>query len=157
MEKPENFFTQSTDYTLVILESPYSGDIQANMDYLDCCMHDCKMRGEGALATHLLYTKTPFYGHAADSPPDGMTAGRVWCCKLGTEGWRKIASKAVFYMDRGMSRGMQDALTYYRSIDFPVEFRKFNLTNQDLEYHYKVEKVPPPLADIIANPFPNMG
>jgi len=151
MENPKNFFTDQESYQLVIVESPYSGDIQANLDYLDCCIHDCKKRGEGGLATHLLYTKTPFYGHVADSPPDGMTAGRIWCCKLGTQGWRQIASKAVFYLDRGMSQGMMDALEYYQSIQFPVEFRKFNLTVEELEDYFRVKKISPPLAKTISD------
>ena len=146
LEIPENFFTNSADFELVIIESPYSGDLEGNLDYLDCAMLDCKQRGEGGIASHLLYTKTPFYGHVHDGIPDGFSAGRIWCMNLVIKGWSKIASKAVFYVDRGMSSGMKLALEYYEENNIPVVFRRFNLSLEQMKHQIVIEKKPLPLA-----------
>ena len=45
---------------LVILESPYSGDVEANLEYARSCLHDCLERGEAPIASHLL-TRAPTY------------------------------------------------------------------------------------------------
>ena len=42
---------------LVLLESPYAGDIEANLSYARACMRDCFERGEAPFASHLLYTQ----------------------------------------------------------------------------------------------------
>ena len=41
----------------VILESPYSGDINRNIQYARMCVRDSLMRGEAPIASHLLYTQ----------------------------------------------------------------------------------------------------
>ncbi len=42
---------------LVILESPFAGDVEKNLEYARKCMRDCFMRGEFPFASHLLYTQ----------------------------------------------------------------------------------------------------
>jgi hypothetical protein len=42
---------------LVILESPYAGDVAANTAYARACVRDSLSRGEAPLASHLLYTQ----------------------------------------------------------------------------------------------------
>ena len=42
---------------LVILESPYAGEVEKNLDYARKCMKDCFLRGEYPFASHLLYTQ----------------------------------------------------------------------------------------------------
>ena len=42
---------------LVIVESPYAGDIEANVAYARACLGDCLSRGEAPFACHLLYTQ----------------------------------------------------------------------------------------------------
>jgi len=38
---------------LVVIESPYAGDIEANVKYARECMSDCLKRGEAPIASHL--------------------------------------------------------------------------------------------------------
>lgn len=42
---------------LVIVESPYSGDIERNLCYARAALKDCFDRGEYPFASHLLYTQ----------------------------------------------------------------------------------------------------
>lgn len=42
---------------LVLLESPYAGDTERNVDYGRRCLRDSIMRGEAPMASHLLYTQ----------------------------------------------------------------------------------------------------
>ncbi|MFH1358598.1 MAG: hypothetical protein ABIH37_01790, partial [archaeon] len=42
---------------LVILESPFNGDVKKNIKYAKLCMKDCFKRGEYPFASHLLYTQ----------------------------------------------------------------------------------------------------
>lgn len=41
----------------VVVESPFAGDIQKNIEYARKCMADCLKRGEAPFASHLLYTQ----------------------------------------------------------------------------------------------------
>jgi hypothetical protein len=64
---------------LVILESPYAGDVETNTTYARACVRDSLSRGEAPLASHLLYTQP---GILRDDVPDerqrGMDAGLAW-------------------------------------------------------------------------------
>lgn len=86
----------------VIVESPYAGDVEANVEYARACLWDCLQRGEAPYASHLLYTQV---GVLNDEDPDermrGMKAG--WA-------WRAAADAVVVYMDRGVSSGMLSAI-----------------------------------------------
>ena len=42
---------------LVIVESPYAGDVEENVRYARACLADCLARGEAPFASHLLYTQ----------------------------------------------------------------------------------------------------
>lgn len=100
---------------LVIVESPYAGDIEANVAYARAAMRDSLQRGEHPVASHLLYTQP---GILDDSIPEerqrGIDAGLAW---------RKVADKAVFYVDRGWSSGMLAAEAVYKAENFPFEVR----------------------------------
>jgi len=41
----------------VVLESPFAGDIQKNLQYARKCMADCLKHCEASFASHLLYTQ----------------------------------------------------------------------------------------------------
>lgn len=86
---------------LVIIESPYAGDVERNVAYARACMADSLSRGEAPIASHLLYTQP---GILDDSKPDeralGIAAGLAW---------KRVADDHVFYLDLGWSRGMRDA------------------------------------------------
>ncbi len=100
---------------LVIIESPYAGDIEANVAYARAAMRDSLRRGEYPIASHLLYTQP---GILRDEIPEeralGIAAGLAW---------RTVAEKAVFYVDRGWSSGMLAAEEIYKRDGFPYEIR----------------------------------
>lgn len=87
---------------LVVVESPYAGDVEGNLAYVRACMADCLRRGEAPYASHALYTQP---GVLDDLVP----AER----KLGIDAgfaWRACTEAIVFYVDRGVSPGMKAAL-----------------------------------------------
>ena len=85
----------------VILESPYAGNIERNIEYARAAVHDSLMRGEAPIASHLLYTQD---GILDDTIPNerrrGIDAGHAWM---------EAAEAVVFYVDLGMSTGMKAA------------------------------------------------
>ena len=87
---------------LVIIESPYAGDVERNLRYARACLADSLARGESPLASHLLFTQP---GVLDDTKPEerkrGIAAGFAW---------RGVADATVFYTDLGMSDGMAMAL-----------------------------------------------
>lgn len=99
---------------LVIIESPYKGDVAANMDYARRCMLDSLSRGEAPLASHLLYTQV-----LDDLQPEqrtqGMEAGFAW---------GKKADLVAVYINRGVSKGMEDGIKRAFANAIPVEIRK---------------------------------
>lgn len=100
---------------LVIIESPYAGDIEANVAYARAAMRDSLNRGEAPIASHLLYTQP---GILLDEVPEE----RRWGIDAGLA-WRKVAEAAVFYVDRGWSGGMTAARELYEREGFPFELR----------------------------------
>lgn len=106
--------------TPVILETPYAGDVEANLAYLRACMRDCLLRGEAPFASHGLYTQP---GVLDDTIPEererGIRAGFAW---------RSLGARTVVYTDRGISKGMaygiehavwNGAAVEYRSLGHP--------------------------------------
>lgn len=83
----------------VILESPFAGFVERNIDYARKCMRDCFLRGEAPIASHLLYTQD---GILNDDIPEeremGINAGLIWGAH---------AEKTVVYTDFGISNGMK--------------------------------------------------
>lgn len=99
---------------LVIIESPYSGDVERNTEYARACLLDSLRRGEAPIASHLLHTQV-----LDDMRPDqrelGIEAGLAWY---------RVAEKCVVYEDFGMSRGMAEGTKRARSHGVPVEYRR---------------------------------
>lgn len=99
----------------VVVESPYSGDVQLNLRYLRACLRDCFERGELPFASHALYTQP---GVLNDEDPQerelGIQAGFAWAA---------LAEKRVIYQDLGVSSGMVEGMNHAREIKQPVEFR----------------------------------
>ena len=99
----------------VILESPYAGQRKANVEYAKECMRDSLKRGEAPLASHLLYTQE---GILDDLVPEereiGISAGLSWLAK---------AELHVFYVDLGISPGMQAALKATKALGLDYETR----------------------------------
>lgn len=99
---------------LVIIESPYAGDVEENTAYARAAMRDSLNRGEAPIASHLLYTQP---GILRDELPDE----RQWGIDAGLA-WRAVADLAAFYVDRGWSGGMLAAREVYER-----EGRKFEI------------------------------
>lgn len=102
---------------LVILESPYAGDIERNLSYAKLCLRDCLLvHHEYPFASHLLYTL------------DGVLDDRYSLSRyLGINAglaWKKVADKTVFYTDLGWSSGMEQALKFCRDNALLTEERK---------------------------------
>lgn len=106
-------------FTLVVVESPYAGDIALNVAYARACMADCLARGEAPYASHLLYTQP---GVLRDEVPEertkGIAAGFAWGDK---------AVRRAVYTDLGMSSGMLAGIKRAEAITQPVEFRELGL------------------------------
>lgn len=101
----------------VIVESPYAGDIVMNEMYGEFCMHDCIVNyKESPYASHLLYTRDNVL---RDYIPEER--------KLGIEAgffWRDVAEKTVFYIDLGITEGMQQGIDDCEEKGLPYEIRK---------------------------------
>lgn len=101
---------------LVILESPYAGDVAANETYARACLRDSLLRGEAPIASHLLYTQP---GVLDDTIPEerqhGIDAGLAW---------KAVAHASVVYIDRGITRGMQYGIDAATKAGIPVEMRR---------------------------------
>lgn len=101
---------------LVILESPYAGDVEANVAYARRCVRDSLSRGEAPIASHLLYTQP---GVLDDTIPEE----RQWGIDAGLA-WKAVAHASVVYTDRGITKGMQYGIDAAKAAGIPVEFRE---------------------------------
>lgn len=103
---------------LVVLETPYAGDVEENIKYARACIRDCLMRGEAPIASHLLYTQP---GILDDNVPEerrqGIAAGLAWL---------KVADKSVVYTDKGISSGVQGGIDAAKAAGVPVEYRRLH-------------------------------
>lgn len=100
--------------SLVIIESPYAGDVKRNEAYAKRCMYDSLIRGEAPFLSHALYTQC-----LDDTVPEDR--------KLGMEaGWEWIGASdfTVVYEDYGISKGMQEGIALAQNIGHEVRFRK---------------------------------
>lgn len=100
---------------LVILESPYAGNVARNVAYARAALRDSLLRGEAPIASHLLYTQP---GVLDDSIPaeraHGIEAGLAW---------RRVAEASVVYVDLGISEGMKIGMERAKLAGLPVEIR----------------------------------
>jgi hypothetical protein len=103
---------------LVVIESPFAGDVEANIRYARAAMADSLARGEAPIASHLLYTQP---GILDDRNPEdrtlGIEAGLLWASR---------AELTAAYVDLGISSGMAAAIERSRAEDRPVEMRSLD-------------------------------
>lgn len=102
---------------LVIVESPFAGDLERNTRYLRACLADCLGRGEAPFASHGLYTQP---GVLDDSDPAqravGIEAGFAW---------REMSEATVVYTDLGVSRGMIAGIKHAQTVsEHAIEYRE---------------------------------
>jgi hypothetical protein len=100
----------------VIIESPYAGNIERNIKYARACLKDSLNRNEAPLASHLLYTQDGVLD-------DGIKAERMKGINAGLA-WIEFADIHVFYIDYGMSKGMEYARGFYMGSGVQLEFRR---------------------------------
>jgi len=100
---------------LVILESPYAGDVLKNIQYARRCVRDSLLRGESPIASHLLYTQDSILN---DNNPEerqlGIDAGLAW---------KSVAEATVVYADLGITDGMHYGIRQARKQGIKVEIR----------------------------------
>jgi len=100
----------------VILESPYAGSIERNIKYARECIKHSLSLNEAPIASHLLYTQEGILNDEIEEERNlGINAGLVW---------KEVADSHVFYIDLGISKGMQFAIDYASKNDIEIEFRK---------------------------------
>lgn len=99
--------------SLVVIESPLSGDFITNTVYARMAIYDSVTRGEAPLASHLLYTQV-----LDDTDPGhrrlGMEAGFAW---------NRHADKIAVYTGLGISGGMQAGIDRATAAGIPIEYR----------------------------------
>lgn len=100
---------------LVIIESPYAGDVEANVSYARAAVRDSLSRGEAPIASHLLYTQD---GVLRDEVPEE----RQWGIDAGLA-WGNVAEATVVYTDRGISRGMEYGIANAEKAGRTIEYR----------------------------------
>lgn len=103
---------------LVLLESPFAGEVENNIKYARACIRDCLLRGEAPYASHLLYTQKGILDDNIDEERAlGIEAGLCW---------GKKAKKTVVYTDRGISKGMKYGIWRALKERRPVELRSLS-------------------------------
>jgi hypothetical protein len=105
---------------IVVIISPYSGDVEANVAYARACLFDSVMQDEAPFASHLLYTQV-LNDHEPEHRSRGMAAGRQIM---------RRADLAAVYMDRGKSEGMRKDIEYARRHKIPIEERWLSRWNR---------------------------
>ena len=103
---------------LVIIESPFAGDVDTNIKFARACMRDSLNKGESPMAIHLLYTQE---GILDDAIPEE----RNWGIEAGLA-WGKHASKTVVYTNLGISTGMEIGIQRAKEEGREIEFRELD-------------------------------
>lgn len=98
---------------LVVIESPYTGDVDRHKLYLKLCLLDCIKRGEAPFASHGLYTQI-LDDLNREERLTGILAGFAWAEK---------ADCRVVYTDFGITPGMQKGIEHARRIGQKIEYR----------------------------------
>ena len=88
-----------TERKLVIIESPFSGNVEENLRYLRACMRDAVLRGESPYASHGLLTQKGVLN-------DEVQGERDLGIQLGFK-WHEVADYMVVYADLGITKGMK--------------------------------------------------
>lgn len=98
---------------LVLVESPYAGDVEANVAFAREALRDCLLRGEAPFASHLLYTQM-LDDHVPAERELGIAAGLAVGARFDA---------TVVYLDRGVSGGMRHGIAAAEAVGRPVEYR----------------------------------
>lgn len=86
----------------VVIESPYAGDVEANVAYAKRCVLDCLKRGEAPYASHLFFTQPGLLDDkSAEERALGIAAGLAW---------GESADIVAVYVDLGITSGMRQGI-----------------------------------------------
>ena len=100
---------------LVVIESPYAGKVEHNVDYARACVRDSLSRGEAPIASHLLYTQDGILDDTISKErKQGMDAGHAWI---------PMADILAVYIDLGTSKGMKWGIGIAKKENVEVEYR----------------------------------
>jgi len=98
---------------LVILESPFAGDVERNILYARRALKDSLLRGEAPIASHLLYPQV-LDDHIPSERQMGIDAGLAW---------RNVAEATIVYHDYGISPGMEYGIRRAMEKRITIEYR----------------------------------
>lgn len=111
---------------LVVVESPYAGDVARNVEYARACVADCLRRGESPYASHLFFPQV-----LDDMNPEerklGIMAGFAWA---------EQASTRAIYIDRGLSSGMKQGILHAVILMQRIELR--SIEDRDVCRHIEL-------------------
>lgn len=110
---------------LVVLESPYAGDVDLHIRYARLCVRHALSLGEAPIASHLLYTQPGILN-------DDVASERVFGIEAGHQ-WMRAADAVLVYTDFGVSNGMRQGIVHAKKYWVPVEYRTLGVSAKDLE------------------------
>lgn len=102
--------------TLVVVLSPYAGDVEENVTYARACMRKSLERGEHPYAVHLLMPQV-LDDEVAEQRERGKWVG--WS-------WMAHADLVAVYTDRGISPGMMQDIEEASRLKKPIVFRSIH-------------------------------
>lgn len=128
---------------LVVVETPFMGDVERNVKYTRACLRDCLVNhNEYPFASHLLYTQT---GVLNDNNPEeralGIEAGLCWV---------EFADLTAVYTDLGISTGMRGGIDralksgreiIYRTLGENWEIEHSKLISEISNHPFIIKKV----------------
>jgi hypothetical protein len=121
---------------LVVIESPFAGDLARNIHYADCMMMDSLRRGESPFLGHLLYPRV-----WDDTDPEQRDAGIAAHCAVIAK-----ADYIVFGMDLGdPTRGMLEAEKFARRLSRSVPITRRYL---GLDWQHRIRPRPTPRFNV---------
>lgn len=117
---------------LVIVESPYAGQVARNREYLNLCLRWCTLNGMSPYASHKMLT---------DSLDDNNARERKLGIKAGIL-WYSVADTVLFFTDFGWSKGMRAALDICLETNMKFEVIQLKETpDAAAEFHNLVSRL----------------
>ena len=104
---------------LVIIESPYMGNVKSNVAYARKCMSDSLLRGESPFASHLLYTQV-----LDDTKDIDRLTGMSRAFN-----WYRHADLMAVYIDKGISNGMKMGMEVAEKLGIEMVYRTLDGNN----------------------------
>lgn len=103
---------------IVIIESPYAGDIEHNEAYARAAVRDCIRWGEAPYASHLLYAQLDVLN---DADPEERKLGM----ECGHE-FLRVADYVIVYYDLGYSNGMRQGIARALAAKKEIKYRSLS-------------------------------